>query len=123
MVKLTDGRLRAGRTLVVCVLGLLLAGALPAAQGPAAVTAPAQADPMAPDRGRLLYEMHCIACHTTQMHWRDRRVVQDWAGLVAQVGAWQARAKLGWNAADIRAVAEHLNAAIYRLADAPVRGE
>ena len=76
-----------------------------------------------PDRGRLLYETHCIACHTTQMHWRDKRVVQDWASLLGQVGAWQARAKLGWNEADIRAVAEHLNATIYRLGDAPLRGE
>lgn len=74
-------------------------------------------------RGQLLYETHCIACHSTQMHWRDRRVVQDWASLLGQVGAWQARAKLNWIAADIEAVATHLNQAIYRLPSAPARGE
>lgn len=76
-----------------------------------------------PSRGQLLYETHCVACHSTQMHWRDKRVVQDWASLLGQVGAWQARAKLNWSAADIEAVATHLNQAIYRLPSAPVRGE
>ncbi|MCB1997501.1 MAG: cytochrome c [Burkholderiaceae bacterium] len=94
-----------------------------AAQGPAQGPTLPQVPAPAADRGRLLYETHCIACHTTQMHWRDKRVVQDWASLLGQVGAWQARAKLGWNDADIRAVAAHLNASIYRLPDAPVRGE
>ena len=25
-------------------------------------------------RGELLYSTHCIACHTSQMHWRDKKV-------------------------------------------------
>jgi mono/diheme cytochrome c family protein len=86
-----------------------------------ASTAPARA--AEPSRGQLLYETHCIACHSTQMHWRDKRVVQDWASLLGQVGAWQARAKLDWSAADIEAVATHLNRSIYRLPSAPIRGE
>lgn len=68
-----------------------------------------------PTRGRLLYETHCIACHNTQMHWRDGRIVSDWPGLVVQVRTWQERAKLAWSEADILEVARHLNAAIYRL--------
>lgn len=95
-----------------------LAALAAALAGPAGAAGAADAE-----RGRLLYETHCIACHSTQMHWRDKRVVQDWASLLGQVGAWQAREKLGWTAADIRAVAEHLNTTIYRLHDAPVRGE
>jgi hypothetical protein len=63
----------------------------------------------------LLYETHCIACHNTQMHWRDGRVVRDWAGLVTQVRVWQERAKLQWSEEDILEVARHLNAGIYRL--------
>lgn len=73
-------------------------------------------------RGRLLYETHCIACHTTQMHWRDQRVVKDWAGLLVQVQAWQARARLDWPAADVEAVARHLNETIYKLRAGPARG-
>lgn len=91
----------------------------PAAAGPAAPAAPAAP----PTRGRLLYETHCVACHTTQMHWRDQRIVQDWDGLLAQVRAWQARANLNWPDADIEAVARHLNDHIYKLPAAPVRGE
>jgi mono/diheme cytochrome c family protein len=87
---------------------LLLAAA---AQG-AALAAPASE---ATDRGRLLYETHCIACHDTQVHWRDRRLVQDWAGLLVQVRLWQARALLGWTDDDVQAVARHLNERIYRL--------
>lgn len=119
MLKLSNWGAGVARALAVGGMGVLCSGALAAAQGPTPAPAPVQA----PDRGRLLYETHCIACHGTQMHWRDKRVVQDWASLLGQVGAWQARAKLGWNTADIRAVAEHLNATIYKLGDAPVRGE
>jgi hypothetical protein len=74
-----------------------------------------------PTRGRLLYETHCIACHTSQMHWRDKRVVGDWVALVAQVRRWQERANLQWSEADVLEVARHLNATIYRLPQA-VRG-
>lgn len=52
------------------------------------------------------------------MHWRDKRVVNDWASLQVQVRAWQERAKLRWSDADVREVARHLNATIYRLPQA-----
>lgn len=86
----------------------------------AAVPGPAVADPT---RGRLLYETHCIACHSKQMHWRENRRVVDRDSLLAQVTQWQAREGLGWTPADIEAVAAYLNAIVYRLPDAPVRGE
>lgn len=84
---------------------------------PTPLPAPAQgAVPQpAPTRGRLLYETHCIACHNSQMHWRDGRVVRDWPGLVTQVRNWQERVKLQWTDADILEVARHLNRTIYRL--------
>jgi hypothetical protein len=84
---------------------------------PAPLPAPAQGTvPQSePTRGRLLYETHCIACHNTQMHWRDARIVRDWPGLAAQVRGWQARAKLEWSDADILEVSRHLNSTIYRL--------
>ena len=47
-------------------------------------------------RGALLYDTHCIACHTTQMHWRDNKVARDWPGLKAQVRRWQGNNALGW---------------------------
>lgn len=67
-----------------------------------------------PTRGRLLYETHCVVCHTTQMHWRDQRLATDWDSLVALVRHWQQQAQLRWSEADIVAVARHLNETIYR---------
>jgi mono/diheme cytochrome c family protein len=68
----------------------------------------------APTRGELLYTTHCIACHSTQMHWRDQRLASDWASLQAQVRRWQGVAKLGWTEDDILEVTRHLNDRIYR---------
>ena len=68
-----------------------------------------------PTRGRLLYETHCIACHDTQIHWRDAATVRDWTSLVREVRRWQERARLQWSDADVLLVARHLNATIYRF--------
>ncbi|MCU0774677.1 MAG: cytochrome C [Ideonella sp.] len=67
-----------------------------------------------PTRGRLLYETHCIACHNSQMHWRDQRLARDWAGLEQQVRHWQGRANLNWTDDDVLEVVRHLNDRIYR---------
>jgi len=69
----------------------------------------------AQSRGELLYSTHCIACHTTQMHWRDKKRATDWNSLKAEVRRWQAAAQLRWNEDDILAVTRHLNERIYRF--------
>ena len=79
-----------------------------------AATAPALAQPNAA-RGALLYENHCGACHTTQMHWRNNRAATDWASLRALVKRWQGEAQLNWPDADIDEVARHLNQRFYRF--------
>ena len=76
-------------------------------------TAHAQAVP-SPTRGELLYSTHCIACHTTRMHWRDNKRARDWESLVAQVRQWQGNAALQWGEGDIAEVARYLNDTIYR---------
>lgn len=75
-----------------------------------ALTASARAE----SRGQLLYAAHCIACHTTQMHWREQRVATDWTRLKAEVRRWQGTAALNWSEGDIVEVARHLNESIYR---------
>jgi mono/diheme cytochrome c family protein len=67
-----------------------------------------------PSRGELLYTTHCIACHTSQMHWRDRRVATDFPGVLGQVMTWQARAQLNWTPEDIVEVARFVNDRYYR---------
>ena len=69
----------------------------------------------AQSRGELLYSTHCIACHTTQMHWRDGRAATDWAGVVAQVGKWQKAGSLSWSEQDVLEVARYLNDTIYHF--------
>ena len=88
---------------------LLAASVLMGALAPAA---PAQAQ----TRGELLYSTHCIACHTTQMHWRDKKQATDWYSLKAQVQAWQTTARLAWSEDDIVDVTRHLNDNFYRFA-------
>jgi len=80
---------------------------------PALACAQAAAAPVS--RGALLYETHCIGCHTTQMHWRDNRVAADWPGLTRQVRRWQENASLSWSEDDIVEVARHLNERFYRF--------
>jgi mono/diheme cytochrome c family protein len=64
-------------------------------------------------RGELLYSTHCIACHSTQVHWRDKKLVTNWTGLRTEVGRWQKSAGLGWGDDDVAAVTRYLNALYY----------
>ncbi|MDO9217142.1 MAG: cytochrome c [Lacisediminimonas sp.] len=68
-----------------------------------------------PPRGELLYQNHCIACHTEHVHWREQRLAKDWQGLLHQVRRWQTNTGLRWDDEDIRAVAQYLNSRYYRF--------
>ena len=95
------------------VLQVIVAAALGAL-----VAAPAAAQ----SRGELLYSTHCIACHTSQMHWRESPAATDWSSLKTQVRRWQNSAALAWNEIDILEVTRYLNESFYHFeqtADAP----
>ena len=64
-------------------------------------------------RGELLYTTFCTACHNEQMHWRDKKIAKDWAGLKTQVIHWQGVTGLTWNDSDIVEVARYLNVRYY----------
>lgn len=66
-------------------------------------------------RGELLYSTHCIACHTTHVHWRDQRLAKDWNSLAGQVRRWQGNTGLRWNDEDIAAVTRYLNTLYYHF--------
>ena len=66
-------------------------------------------------RGELLYSTHCIACHTAQVHWRDKKQATDWDSLEKQVRRWQAAGMLQWNEDDINEVTRHLNDSYYHF--------
>ena len=73
----------------------------------------------AQSRGELLYNTHCVACHNTQVHWREGKLVSDWPSLLAQVRRWQAADRLRWSDEDIEGVARYLNDTVYRLPPPP----
>lgn len=89
--------------LIVACMALASVHALAQSQ-----TAPAET------RGKLLYTTHCISCHTTQMHWRERKLATDWDSLKGQVRRWQGNASLQWSDGDITEVTRYLNDTIYR---------
>jgi mono/diheme cytochrome c family protein len=99
------------------LIAVLLAGACAlgwAAEAPMAPAGPpSPPGPAAEGRGELLYRTHCIACHTTQMHWRDRRLATSWQSLKALVWRWQTATQLRWTDADVTEVARFLNDTIY----------
>jgi cytochrome c1 len=66
-------------------------------------------------RGELLYSTHCIACHSTQVHWRDKKLVTDWSRLLSEVRHWEGFSRLEWTEDDVAAVARHLNAMYYHF--------
>jgi hypothetical protein len=72
-------------------------------------------------RGSLLYDTACGACHTTQAHWRDKRLVHSWPELLSQVESWQRVAGQGWSRSKIEDVAAYLNQRFYHL-PCPVAG-
>lgn len=88
---------------------VLLAIALLAALPAAAELPPGGAR----SRGELLYATHCIGCHTTQVHWRQKKLARDWASLVREVRRWTATGALNWTNDEIAEVARYLNATQY----------
>lgn len=68
-----------------------------------------------PTRGELLYSTHCIGCHSSQFHWRDKKLVENWVSLKSEVRRWQRTSGLGWSEEDVTDVARYLNALHYRL--------
>lgn len=64
-------------------------------------------------RGQLLYTTHCNTCHTTQIHWRQQKLVTDWESLVAQVRRWQYISGLGWSEDEVQDVSQHLDTFFY----------
>lgn len=64
-------------------------------------------------RGKLLYGLHCIACHDAQVHWMANKKTSDWPSLIAQVKLWQNISNLKWSEKDVDNVARYLNTFYY----------
>lgn len=71
-------------------------------------------------RGAMLYSTHCAACHTSEIHWREKKLVTDFESLRFQVRRWQASIGQDWTEDEIADVVRYLNTAYYGFAY-PVR--
>ncbi len=102
------------RLLALIVATVAGCGAPPPQQESRAATAEAQpaADML---RGRDLYQTHCIACHTAQVHWRDKSLVHSWEDLRRQVIRFERIAGQEWSEQEIDDVAAYLNRLFYQL--------
>ena len=65
------------------------------------------------ERGRALYENHCVVCHTSKVHRREPRVAANSAQLYRIVEGWQAEQGLRWSRDDIGDVVYYLKLTQY----------
>jgi mono/diheme cytochrome c family protein len=65
------------------------------------------------ERGRALYENHCIVCHTSKVHRREPRLAADSAQLNRIVTNWQAEQGLRWSREEIDDVVYYLKLTQY----------
>ena len=66
------------------------------------------------ERGKLLYETRCSACHATSVHNRSARKAKTFDGVRAQVLRWSAEVGGSWSGDEIDDVARYLNQRYYR---------
>lgn len=68
-----------------------------------------------PERGRALYENHCMVCHTGKVHARPNRIVLSRRDAADVVNRWQTEQKLRWGQQEIDDVVEYLARTVYKL--------
>lgn len=92
------------------------AAALAAAAALGAVFAPA-AQAQDADRGRLLYETHCLGCHYERIHRRapERALVKSLAALRLEVARRAALVPRRFSPDELDDIAEYLNRSHYRF--------
>jgi len=67
------------------------------------------------ERGRRLYENHCVVCHTSKVHRRIPPMPIDLKDLRVIVSSWAREEKLGWTPDDVEDVVTYLDRTFYRM--------
>ena len=67
------------------------------------------------ERGRALYENHCVVCHTPKVHRRIPSLAIDVADLRYIVTLWATQQGTGWGRQEIEDVVYYLDHVHYRL--------
>jgi hypothetical protein len=66
-------------------------------------------------RGRLLYENHCMVCHTSVVHVRERRKAASREEIQTWIQHWRKELGLQWGTAEVDDVTKYLNDRYYHL--------
>ena len=90
-------------------------GLLAAILGIASGASVAAADLPNVERGRALYENHCVVCHTSKVHRRYPPSAIDLEALRYIVKVWVEEQHLRWSDADIEDVVRYLDSVYYRF--------
>ncbi|MBC7804259.1 MAG: hypothetical protein H7Y16_10315 [Candidatus Parcubacteria bacterium] len=72
-----------------------------------------------PQRGRLLYETHCGACHYERVHDRKKTTIQHLADLRDEVGRWAPQTGRRFTLDEREELVQYLNESHYRFGLAP----
>ena len=67
------------------------------------------------ERGRLLYENHCVVCHTSKVHRRAAPLPMNLNELRGIVAGWAKERKLNWADREVADVVEYLDSTYYRM--------
>jgi Raf kinase inhibitor-like YbhB/YbcL family protein len=76
-------------------------------------TASASAGSPAFERGRMLYENHCLACHESTVHIRANNKAHSQPEVLFQVARWAGDLQLGWQGDEIGDVSHYLYRRFY----------
>ena len=68
------------------------------------------------ERGRALYQNHCVVCHTSKVHRREPPLPLSVDELRSIVTLWARQEGLSWSRDDIEDVVQYLDRAHYRFA-------
>lgn len=71
------------------------------------------------ERGKGLYENHCLVCHSDAIHKRKRSKVDSREALNAWIQAWSTHAGLNWSDQEVNDTAGYMILKYYRFIDAP----
>ena len=71
------------------------------------------------DRGKLLYENHCLECHESQVHIREHSDSSSIADVVFQIDRWQQELRLNWKVEEMNDVLKYLDDQFYRFKARP----
>ena len=79
-----------------------------------ATLAPAWADRPDPQRGRMLYENHCMDCHESRVHIREQHRAESLAEVWWQTVRWARELRLGWRQDEFADVSLYLHQQFYQ---------